>query len=293
MIDKTKIESLIDRIPEQGERQRLMIVWNGFVACQKAYMNDASARNLRDMKASEAELERLVLEATRRYPASEKGRKRNQRRLRIGELTDKQERFCREYLKDLNATEAAKRAGYQAKGANEFSSIGAQNLGKLRISQRLHELKTARAERLKIEADDVLRELWNLGSYSADEYFTWDAVGNVTLTASDKLTKEQAKRISSIKQTRGTDGRQMIEMKFFDKVRALELVGQHIGLFAEGGSLTSPDELLKMMIEYQAVIDATVPDPDVLPLSGVKTRRGPIVEAPGGEMDDTVPRLKH
>jgi phage terminase small subunit len=299
MIDKDRIEALVERIQDTSLRQRVMVLWNGFVACQKAYIADASARNLRDMKASEAELERQVAEAERQYPAPEKherGRRTKQKAPKIGELTEKQERFCQEYVLDLNGGEAAKRAGYRGKNRNVFDSISTENLGKPAISRRISELKALRAERLKIEADDVLRELWNLGTYSATEYFTWDASGNVTLKASDKLTKEQAKRISTIKQTRGQDGRQTIEMKFFDKVRPLELVGQHIGLFGEGGSPTSPDELVKMMLAYQDVVDATVPNPDapprVDPPPGKKAPQEPIVRAGGAENDD-VPKVRH
>ena len=58
-------------------------------------------------------------------------------------LTDKQEMFCREYLIDLNATQAAIRAGYSAKTANR---IAAQNLSKLDIQNRIAELKTKRNE---------------------------------------------------------------------------------------------------------------------------------------------------
>lgn len=299
MIDKDRIEALVERIQDPPLRQRLMLLWNGFVACQKAYIEDASARNLRDMKASEAELTRQVAEAERAFPApekQEKARRTKQKAPKIGELTEKQERFCQEYILDLNAGEAAKRAGYRGKNRNVFDSIATENLGKPAISRRISELKALRAERLKIEADDVLRELWNLGTCSADEYFTWDAAGNVTLKASEKLTKEQTKRISSIKQTRGADGRATIEMKFYDKVRPLELVGQHIGLFGEGGSPTSPDELVKMMLAYQDVVDATVPNPDaparVEPPPGGAKAPGPAVQAVGPENDDT-PKVRH
>jgi len=71
-------------------------------------------------------------------------------------LTDKQEMFCREYLIDLNATQAAIRAGYSKKSANEQ---GAQNLAKLSIAQRIIELKAERNERVEVNADYVLRRL--------------------------------------------------------------------------------------------------------------------------------------
>lgn len=71
-------------------------------------------------------------------------------------LTDKQEMFCREYLIDLNATQAAIRAGYSVKTANR---IAAQNLSKLDIQNRIAELKAKRNEGMKIDADYVLFRL--------------------------------------------------------------------------------------------------------------------------------------
>ncbi len=56
-------------------------------------------------------------------------------------LTDKQEMFCREYLIDLNATQAAIRAGYSAKTANRTAS---ENMSKPDIQLRIAELKAQR-----------------------------------------------------------------------------------------------------------------------------------------------------
>lgn len=73
----------------------------------------------------------------------------------MSKLTAKQEMFCKEYLVDLNATQAAKRAGYSEKTAKES---GCENLTKLNIQERIAELKAGREERLQIDADWVLRQ---------------------------------------------------------------------------------------------------------------------------------------
>ena len=65
-------------------------------------------------------------------------------------LNAKQEMFCREYLIDLNATQAAIRAGYSAKTANV---LGSQNLSKLNIQNRISDLKLQRNEQINIDAD--------------------------------------------------------------------------------------------------------------------------------------------
>ncbi|MGV6945023.1 terminase small subunit [Sphingobacterium kyonggiense] len=74
----------------------------------------------------------------------------------MGKLTDKQERFCQEYLIDLNATQAAIRAGYSEKTARQ---IGEQNLSKLDIQARLKELQEARQERTQVTQDYVLKTI--------------------------------------------------------------------------------------------------------------------------------------
>ena len=71
-------------------------------------------------------------------------------------LTAKQEQFCQEYLIDLNATQAAIRAGYSVKTAKD---IACQNLAKLNISERIAELKLTRQDRVEISQDWVLNNL--------------------------------------------------------------------------------------------------------------------------------------
>ncbi|HIH5703223.1 TPA: terminase small subunit [Klebsiella variicola] len=71
-------------------------------------------------------------------------------------LTDKQEMFCREYLIDLNATQAAIRAGYSAKTANRTAS---ENLSKPDIQSRIAELKAQRNDLVGINATYVLNRL--------------------------------------------------------------------------------------------------------------------------------------
>jgi phage terminase small subunit len=73
----------------------------------------------------------------------------------MAKLSDKQELFAREYLKDLNATQAAIRAGYSEKTARK---IGSENLTKPDIQARIADLNKERMERLSIDADYVLRQ---------------------------------------------------------------------------------------------------------------------------------------
>lgn len=71
-------------------------------------------------------------------------------------LTDKQEQFCKEYLIDLNAAQAAIRAGYSENTAKE---IGCENLTKPNIQQRVQQLMSERSRRTEIKSDYVLQTI--------------------------------------------------------------------------------------------------------------------------------------
>ena len=71
----------------------------------------------------------------------------------MAKLTPKQELFCTEYMIDLNATQAAIRAGYSKHTAKD---IGCQNLAKLNINQKIGQLFTERTTKTKIDAEYVL-----------------------------------------------------------------------------------------------------------------------------------------
>ena len=74
-------------------------------------------------------------------------------------MTPKQERFVEEYLVDLNATQAAIRAGYSEQTARQ---IGAQNLSKLVIQQAIEAARNKRSERVELTQDEVVRDLREL-----------------------------------------------------------------------------------------------------------------------------------
>mgnify|MGYP003289632644 CR=1 FL=1 len=166
----------------------------------------------------------------------------------MAKLTAKQKRFCDEYLIDLNATQAAIRAGYSEKNADK---IGSELLGKTRVSEYIAERKKARTQRTEITQDMVLKELALIAFANNTDYAKviekqamieadghmipmHDEDGNPVMyrtvepTLTDDLTEEQKKALAVIK--KGKDG---FEIKSYDKVRALELLGKHLGMFEE------------------------------------------------------------
>ena len=80
-------------------------------------------------------------------------------------LTDKQTAFVREYLVDLNATQAAIRAGYSERTA---SRIGPQLLGKTCVREAIENAQAKRARRVEIKAEDVLRGVIEVTTQARD-----------------------------------------------------------------------------------------------------------------------------
>lgn len=132
-------------------------------------------------------------------------------------LTPKQQRFCDEYLIDLNATQAAIRAGYSEKTAY---SMGQRLLKKVEIQAEMQKAKAARQERTEITQDYVLA------------------------------------KIKEITDMRASDCPES-DLKYANKLRALELLGKHLGVFdvqnARGGD---PDAFKRLM----SVIDGASND---------------------------------
>jgi phage terminase small subunit len=81
-------------------------------------------------------------------------------------LTAKQKMFCQEYMIDLNATQAAIRAGYSEDTAKE---IGCQNLTKVNIQEYLQKLMKERMERVLITQEDVLKDIIETRTATAQE----------------------------------------------------------------------------------------------------------------------------
>jgi phage terminase small subunit len=99
-------------------------------------------------------------------------------------LTDKQQMFCKEYLIDLNATQACIRAGYSEKTANRIAS---ENLSKLVIQEEISRLKLEREKRVKLTADKVLNDIERVRQLSEgkEQY-------NISLKASELQGKHLA-----------------------------------------------------------------------------------------------------
>ena len=150
-------------------------------------------------------------------------------------LLNRERLFVREYLIDLNATQAAIRAGYGPKAAKQT----AHKVGKRpRVKAAVEAAMAARAAALDITAERVLYEISLMGFANLMDYFTPQADGTAHVDLS-RLTREQAAGIAAVevdefKSGRGAAGREVkrVKVKLADKKGSLELIGKHLGLFA-------------------------------------------------------------
>lgn len=140
-------------------------------------------------------------------------------------LTDKQQRFVDEYLIDLNATQAAIRAGYSVKTANEQ---GSQNLAKLSIQQVIAERMAERSRRTGVNQDRVVLELAKIAFVKMTDIV--DSEGNIKGDAAedDLACIESVKYKHSDTDTGYSEER---EVKIASKLKALELLGKHLGMW--------------------------------------------------------------
>lgn len=139
-------------------------------------------------------------------------------------LTEKQKRFVQEYLVDLNATAAARRAGYSEKTADR---IGPELLGKTCVSEAVKKAMEKRQNRVEITQDRVLQELASIAFAKGTDYSNIIA-GCVVVNDTEELTEQQKAAIVGIKQTK-----EGVEIKLADKYKALELLAKHLGLLTE------------------------------------------------------------
>jgi len=151
-------------------------------------------------------------------------------------LTEKQKRFVEEYLIDLNATQACIRAGYSSKNA---SKIGSELLQKTRVSRHLRTELAKRSKRTGINQDRVIKELARIALVNPTNIIN-SKDGSINKNASeDDLACIQSIKVKKMSNETGD----MVEreVKLADKLKALELLGKHLGMFNDNSiSVTVP-----------------------------------------------------
>jgi phage terminase small subunit len=139
-------------------------------------------------------------------------------------MTKKQKRFVEEYLIDLNATQAAIRAGYSPGTAQQ---IGSENLSKLVISNAIAKAMADRSKRTGINQDRVLQELARIGFAKIT-----DIIDPETAKIKEDASEDDLACIQSVKIKPNEFGTER-EVKLYDKKSALVDLGKHLGLFKD------------------------------------------------------------
>lgn len=161
-------------------------------------------------------------------------------------MTDKQKIFADEYLIDLNATRAYRKAYPNCKKDSSADAAARKLLGNTRIQKYISDRMEERQKRTEVTQDRVLQELAYIAFARVTDYAT---VRNdvVKIKNTDELTEEQIRAISGIK-----EGKFGIELKLNDKEKALELLGRHLGMWNDKLDIKTPaiDESVKEMEAY-------------------------------------------
>lgn len=151
----------------------------------------------------------------------------------MAKLTAKQQRFIEEYLVDLNATQAAIRAGYSPSTAKEQ---GCQNLTKLNIKDAIDKALAERSRRTGINQDRVLLELAKIAFLNPVDVINMDEA-----TLRGDANRDDTAAICSVRvKTIPTPDGNIVEreVKPYDKLRALEQIGKHLGMWKDNINLS-------------------------------------------------------
>ena len=146
-------------------------------------------------------------------------------------LTPKQRRFIDEYLIDLNATQAAIRSGYSKRSA---SVIGARVLASSNVRAELERRQAQLRKKLEITHEKILQELAAIAFASGADYVSverTDSRDTVRVIPTVELSPEKLPAIAAMKANQYG-----VELKLYDKIKALELLGKHLGTFENGGN---------------------------------------------------------
>ena len=148
-------------------------------------------------------------------------------------MTNKQERFCEEYMIDLNATQAAIRAGYSPKSAH---SIATETLQKPAVRARIDKALAAQSRRTGVTADRVVRELARVAFANSQDVIDYDDATVKPEAVRDDTAAVASVRVKTIPTKDGPGVER--EVKMHDKLKALELLGKRLGLFTDNVNLS-------------------------------------------------------
>jgi len=161
-------------------------------------------------------------------------------------LSKKQLIFCKEYLVCMNATEAATKAGYSQKSAY---SQGVRLLKDARIKQYIDKRLMDRAEKLDITPNRILEELGHIAFFNISSIFD-----GMSLKEIDSLPENVTRAIGSVKSKTEKSGdgfAEVTEVKSNDKLKALEMLMKHLGMYEKDNEQLKQEKVndIKIVVE--------------------------------------------
>lgn len=180
-------------------------------------------------------------------------------------MTEKQKRFADEYLIDLNATRAYKGAYPNVKKDETAAAAAARLLRNVKVATYIEKRIKEREKRTEITQDMVLRELASIGFANGSDFakviekIAKDEFGKiiidpetgqpmkyktVDLALTDELPEEKKRALAGIKH-----GKYGVVVETCDKVKALELLGKHLGMFEKSDNYQEALEKLDIILE--------------------------------------------
>ena len=157
------------------------------------------------------------------------------------EISDRQKRFCREYLIDYNGTQAAIRAGYKENSARQHAS---RMLSNDDIRAFIMGLQDKQTRRLDVSADRVIMELSHVAFSDPADFFNQSG-GLLPVHLIPESARKSLAGVDVYEEFDGVgDHRHQVgetkKIKRWDKVRALEILGKHLKLWTERHEVTGP-----------------------------------------------------
>ena len=165
-------------------------------------------------------------------------------------MTDKQARFCEEYMVDLNATQAAIRAGYSPASAK---TVGPRLLENVGVQKLIAQLQAEQSRRTGVSTDRGVRELAKIAFVNAADLIDPKTASLKSDASHDDLAAVQSVKVKMF----GEDGLEQ-EVKLADKLRALDLLGKHLGMYKDTSEKDSAADALAKAKELLGGVDSAI-----------------------------------
>ncbi len=159
--------------------------------------------------------------------------------------------FAKEYIIDLNATAAYKRAGYKSKG-NSAEANASRLLSSDKVQAYIAELQEAKMKRNEITADMVIKELALLAFSDTGDLFENNSLKHISDLPSDvtRTIQEVTSRVERTGSGEDAEYADIIKVKSYDKKGALDSLGKHFGIFEKDNSQSKSEMHAEITVKF-------------------------------------------